>query len=205
MLGLLQPSEGAIEVDGVSLQSLQLPAWRQLIGYVPQEGFLLNASVYENIVFLRDGIDEAHVELAARQANIHDFICSLPSGYHTPVGENGVALSAGERQRVCLARALAGDPQILILDEATSSLDSQVEKLILDAIRHLRQSRTITIVVIAHRLSTIEDADRIIVLDKGRLVEMGTKTELLLRPDGVFRTLYAIQNPSLTVVDLEAL
>lgn len=190
LLGLLEPTSGTVAVDGRPLQDVGLEAWLGSIGYVPQESFLLNATVAENIAFFRK-TDREEVVRAAKLAHIHHFIESLPEGYETRVGENGIELSGGERQRVSLARALVGDPQILVLDEATSSLDSASERAIQEAIAGLRAQ--VTIAMIAHRLSTVADADRILVLDRGRLVESGSPRELLARPSGVYRGMYELQ------------
>ena len=190
LLGLLEPTSGTITVDGRPLGDLPPGAWARTVGYVPQESFLLNDTVRENIAFLRPLRDERVVH-AATLAHVHAFVESLPLGYDTPVGNNGVELSGGERQRICLARALAGSPRVLVLDEATSSLDSVSEQRVQQAIDGLRGE--VTMVVIAHRLSTVIDADRLLVLERGRLVESGTPRELLTRPDGLFRNLYDLQ------------
>ena len=157
---------------------------------MPQETFLFNDTVRANIAFLRDFSDE-QIEKAARMAHIHDVITALPDGYDTVVGDMGSALSGGERQRVCFARALVHEPTLLILDEATSSLDGPSERAIQEAIRDLKQHTTI--ISIAHRLSTLEDADRILVLDAGRVVEQGPAADLLELPGGHYRELHQAQ------------
>lgn len=192
LLGLLQPSGGSVTVDGDVLgQDIPADAWLALIGYVPQESFLLNATIEKNIAFFRN-VSRAEVVRAARLAHVDHFVESLPGGYATWVGENGVELSGGERQRICLARALLLDPPILVLDEATSSLDSASERAIQEAISELRSK--VTIVMIAHRLSTLGDADRILVIEHGRLVESGSPNELLTRPEGKYRRMLEIQS-----------
>jgi len=191
LLGLLEPTSGTVAIDGTSLTEIGQEAWLDHIGYVPQESFLLNATVADNIAFFRQ-VTQEQIERAAKLAHIHLFIESLPKGYQTTVGENGVELSGGERQRICLARALVSAPEILMLDEATSSLDTGSERAIQEAIAELRAE--VTIVMIAHRLSTVGDADRILVLENGRMVESGSPTELLERPGGAFRRMYDLQN-----------
>src|SRR5262249_27872454 len=181
------PAEGRITLDGYDLRDVTLASLRAHIGMVLQETFLFHASVRENLLYARPGATEAELVAAARAANIHDFIVGLPEGYDTVVGERGFRLSGGENQRRAIARALLKDPQILILDEATSNLDATSEFLIQQALETLLQGRTS--LVIAHRLSTILTADRILVLDRGRLVESGRHGELLAR-GGLYATLF---------------
>jgi ABC-type multidrug transport system fused ATPase/permease subunit len=170
-------SSGIIEIDGQDIRNFELASLRHHIGVVSQDTYIFNNSIRDNIAYgLKDISDEQVIE-AARLANAHEFISTLPNGYNTKVGDRGVQLSGGQRQRVSIARAILRDPEILILDEATSALDSQSEHLVQDAIERLRQNRTV--IVIAHRLSTIRNADRIVVLDKGRVVESGGHQELL--------------------------
>jgi subfamily B ATP-binding cassette protein MsbA len=185
-------AEGSICIDGYDVRDVTLSSLRQQIGIVPQESKLFSGSVLENIRYGRLDATDADVEAAARAANAHDFIVEdLPEGYDTLVGEQGVKLSGGQRQRVSIARAILKDPRILILDEATSSLDSESESLVQEALETLMASRTSF--VIAHRLSTVLNADWILVLDKGQIVEQGTHSSLLLHEDGLYNRLYHIQ------------
>jgi len=181
------PTEGRITLDGVDLRDLDERALRAHIGTVPQETQLFSGMVRENIRYGRPSATDEEVEEAARAANAHDFIVSFPDGYETVVGERGIKLSGGQRQRVAIARALLKDPRILILDEATSSLDSESEALVQEALDVLMQGRTVF--VIAHRLSTVRGADRILVLDGGRIVQQGTH-EALLQRGGLYADLY---------------
>ncbi len=185
-------TSGVITIDGNDIRNVTLNSLRQQIGIVPQETTLFSDTVYNNILYGKLDATAQEVEAAAQAANAHDFILSdLPDGYATLVGERGVKLSGGQRQRVAIARAILKDPRILILDEATSSLDSESERLVQDALERLMQGRTSF--VIAHRLSTIINADRILVLDKGRILEQGTHNELLSNPDGLYTRLHAMQ------------
>ncbi len=182
-----RPQQGRVCVDGRDLSSLRLSDYRSHLGVVMQENFLFDGTVAENISFSRPAATRAEVEAAGRLAHVGVFVDEFELGYDTVVGERGVKLSGGQRQRVAIARALLADPQILILDEATSSLDSESEAAIQDALASLRRSRTTF--VIAHRLSTIRSADQILVIEDGRLVERG-KHEDLLVADGRYRELY---------------
>jgi subfamily B ATP-binding cassette protein MsbA len=184
------PQIGTILVDGIDLRETQLLTYRSQIGLVMQESILFNTTVLENIRYGRMDATESEVHDAAIAANIHDTILGLPDGYETKIGEDGVKLSVGEKQRIAIARALLADPKILILDEATSSLDSQTEALLQSALDNLMVGRTSF--VIAHRLSTIVKADKIVVLEKGEIIEEGRHDELLLI-DGVYAGLYKQQ------------
>jgi subfamily B ATP-binding cassette protein MsbA len=183
---------GIVTIDGHDIRQVELRSLREQIGIVPQETILFSDSVYANILYGKLDATREEVEAAAKAANAHEFILNdLPQGYETAVGERGVKLSGGQRQRVAIARAILKDPRILILDEATSSLDSESESLVQEALEHLMQERTSF--VIAHRLSTIVDADWVLVLNEGRLVEQGTHLTLLEQPDGLYARLYEIQ------------
>ena len=184
------PDEGSVFLDGHDLREVTQESLAQQFGIVMQETFLFHASVRENLLYARPTATEAEMIAAAQAAAIHDFVAGLPEGYDTVVGERGFRLSGGERQRVSIARAILKDPRILILDEATSSLDSTSEALIQAALEPLMKGRTS--IVIAHRLSTILAADKILVLDKGHLVEHGSHEDLLAQ-GGVYAELYRIQ------------
>ncbi len=184
------PEEGRVLLDGVDLRSYRRRELRALIGIVTQETLLFNDTVYNNIAYGVADAGPERVRDAARAANAHDFITELPHGYDTPIGERGVLLSGGQRQRLAIARAVLRNPAILILDEATSSLDTESESLVQEALERLLTGRTTF--VIAHRLSTIMRADRILVLDRGRIVQSGTHAELLAQP-GLYRRLYHLQ------------
>jgi ATP-binding cassette subfamily B protein len=187
-------SDGRITIDGQDIAQATQESLRQQIAIVPQEPILFHRSLADNIAYARPGASLAEIEAAARLANAHDFIKRLPSGYQTLVGERGVKLSGGERQRVALARAFLADAPILILDEATSSLDSESEALIQQAIARLMAGRTA--IIIAHRLSTVRNLDRILVFERGRIVEDGTHDSLLEIDGGHYRTLSDHQDGS---------
>jgi len=184
------PQSGQILIDGHDIRDIQLLTYRRQVGVVAQESILFNTSVLENIRYGRMEATEEDVYKAAKAANIHDAIVSLPDGYETKIGEDGVKLSVGEKQRIAIARALLADPKILILDEATSSLDSQTEAQLQEALDNLLAGRTSF--VVAHRLSTIVKADMIVVLEKGVIIEQGTHAELLAN-NGTYAGLYQKQ------------
>ncbi len=181
---------GAIRIDGQDIREVTQQSLRRAIGIVPQDTVLFNDTLYYNIAYARPDASRREVVEAARLADLHDFIASLPQGYDTVVGERGLKLSGGEKQRVAIARVILKRPPILVFDEATSSLDSRTEQAILSALRQV--SRHTTTLVIAHRLSTIVDADRILVLDRGRIVEEGNHAELLAA-GGLYAGLWALQ------------
>lgn len=190
LLRLHDPDEGAILIDGHDLRDLDLESYRRHTAIVVQQPFLFNASIYDNIACGRPGATRDEVVAAARAAQIHDFIESLPAGYDSMAGERGSNLSGGQMQRVTIARAIVRDPAVLFLDEAMSALDSESEDAVQRAVTNLREGRTSF--VIAHRLSTIRDADLILVIDAGRIVERGTHAELI-ESGGLYRRLIDLQ------------
>jgi ABC-type multidrug transport system fused ATPase/permease subunit len=183
-------TSGSITLDGIDLRALQLPALRWHIGIVMQETFLFSTTIWDNIAYGRDDLDLDTVIAAAKAARAHDFIQQFPDGYDTWVGERGVTLSGGQRQRVAIARAFARDPRLLILDDATSSVDMETEFLIQQALAELMAGRTTF--VIAQRLRTLKQADTILVLERGRLVQRGTHDELV-EQSGLYRRIYDLQ------------
>jgi subfamily B ATP-binding cassette protein MsbA len=184
-------TSGAILIDGLDIRQASIASLRAQIGIVTQDTVLFDDTIADNIAYGVPGASPEQIEAAARAAHAHDFIASLPEGYRTAIGERGQRLSGGQRQRLAIARALLKNPPILILDEATSSLDSESERLVQEALSTLMLNRTSF--VIAHRLSTVRRADAIIVLERGRLVEMGRHDELLLRPQGAYARLHQMQ------------
>lgn len=190
--------EGSILVDGVDTRDIGLDCLRSQIAIVPQEPLLFHATVADNIAYGKPGASREEIIRAAKAANAHDFVMRLPEGYDTMVGERGSRVSGGERQRISIARAVLMDPKILILDEATSSVDSETEELIREAIERLIKNRTTF--AIAHRLSTLRSADRLIVLEEGKLVEIGSHAELLAKEEGTFKRLVEIQSNLSSIV-----
>ncbi len=188
---LYDVQDGSITIDGQNIMNATQSSLRGSIALVPQDPILFHRSVRDNIAYGRPDASENEVIQAAKQANIHDFIMTLTHKYETLVGERGIKLSGGERQRVAIARAILSNRKILILDEATSSLDSVSERAVQDAIHTVTHGRTA--VMIAHRLSTIRDADRILVFDDGRIVEEGTHEELVDKPGGIYAGFYEVQ------------
>jgi subfamily B ATP-binding cassette protein MsbA len=184
------PTSGRVTVDGVDLRDLRLAELRGVLGIVTQETILFHDTVRNNIAYGLPDARQEDVEAAARAANAHEFIATLPQGYQTVVGEKGTRLSGGQRQRIAIARALLRNPPLLILDEATSALDTESERLVQQAIDEVMEGRAV--LVIAHRLSTVRRADQIAVMDAGRIVELGTHDELLRR-DGLYRRLHDLQ------------
>jgi ATP-binding cassette subfamily B protein len=182
---------GAVRVDGVDVRSLDTGHYREQLGMVLQDPYLFHGTILDNI---RYGLPDASlgaVIAAAKAANAHDFVCKLAQGYDTIVGERGHTLSGGERQRISIARAVLHDPRILILDEATSAVDTETEREIQEALDRLVAGRTVF--AIAHRLSTLRRASRLFVIEDGRLAESGTHRELLAVPDGIYKKLYELQ------------
>jgi subfamily B ATP-binding cassette protein MsbA len=184
------PDRGAVRVDGRDLREVALRSLREQIAVVFQESHLFNGTIRENIAYGRPDAPEAEILAAAAAANVHPFVMELPERYETVIGERGVRLSGGQRQRVAIARALLKDPRILILDEATSAVDSETERSIQEALGRLLRGRTS--LVIAHRLSTVQHADQILVVEGGRIVERGRHAELLAL-GGIYSRLYAEQ------------
>jgi len=187
---------GAITIDGQNIADVQQSSLRNQLAIVQQEPILFHRTLAENIAYARPGASRAEIIEAAKQANAHDFIVALPKGYETLVGERGVKLSGGERQRVAIARAFLADAPILILDEATSSLDSESEVMIQEAMERLMEGRTT--LVIAHRLSTVRALDRLLVFDKGKIVEEGDHDALIRLSGGIYRRLFERQALELT-------
>ncbi len=190
LLRLFAPEAGKIMVDGQDLEEFDTSSWLSKIGFVDQDVFIYNATINENIVFGLENYSESDIVNAAKIANAHEFISNLPQGYDTVVGDRGVKLSGGEQQRVAIARAVLRNPQIIILDEATASLDNVSEALVQKAINNILKGHTV--IVIAHRLSTIQNADKIIVIDEGSVAEEGKHEELLAKK-GTYWTLYNMQ------------
>lgn len=178
-------------MDGQPLSSLKVPDWRDRIALVSQHVDIFNTTIAKNIAYGRLGVTEPEIIDAAKQAYAHKFICELPQGYETPVGERGLRLSGGQCQRIAIARAILRDPDILILDEATNALDSLSENLIQEALYRLSCDRTV--LIIAHRLSTIEHAHQIVVLSDGQIEEIGT-FDTLLKSQGLFSQMYEMQH-----------
>lgn len=191
LLRFYDPAYGNLEVDGKSIKEWDLTTLRSNMAVVPQDVLLFGGTIRENIAYGKPGSSQEEITDAAVKANADEFIMSFPEGYDTIVGERGVKLSGGQRQRIAIARAVLRDPSILILDEATSSLDSNSEMLVQEALDKLMKGRTTF--VIAHRLSTIRNADRILVLDKGKIVESGPHEELIANKDGLYHALCTVQ------------
>ncbi len=189
---LYVPDRGRVLVDGHDLAIIDTASLRQQVGVVLQENTLFNRSIRDNIALINPALPLEAVIEAARLAGAHDFICELPEGYDTLVGEHGTGLSGGQRQRIAIARALIGNPRILIFDEATSALDYESEKIIQDNMRRICQGRTV--LIIAHRLSAVREANRIVVMERGQIAEIGSHDELLRKPDGIYTHLHALQH-----------
>jgi subfamily B ATP-binding cassette protein HlyB/CyaB len=188
---LYVPSCGKVSVDGQDLAIIDIASLRQQIGVVLQENILFNRSIRANIALTNPALPIEAIIAAAKLAGAHEFICELPEGYDTMVGEHGTGLSGGQRQRIAIARALISDPRILIFDEATSALDYESEKIIQDNMRDICKNRTV--IIIAHRLSAVRDAHRILVMERGQIVEAGSHHELLSNAKGIYSHLYSLQ------------
>jgi subfamily B ATP-binding cassette protein HlyB/CyaB len=188
---LFVPDRGRVMVDGQDIAIIDTASLRQQIGVVLQENMLFNRSIRDNIALGNPALPlEAIIEVA-KLAGAHEFICELPEGYDSLVGEHGTGLSGGQRQRIAIARALITNPRILIFDEATSALDYESEKIVQDNMRGICQGRTV--LIIAHRLSAVREADRIVVMERGQIAELGRHEELLRVPQGIYAHLYALQ------------
>ncbi len=185
------PTDGRILLDGIDIKEIKIENLREMMGIVTQETFLFNESIKNNIAYGLGEYPEEKIIEAAKTANAHNFIMEMPKGYNTVIGERGVKISGGQRQRLSIARALLKNPEIMIFDEATSALDNESELLVQEAIERLMVNRTT--IVIAHRLSTIRNATRIIVLDRGRIIQKGTHDELILEEEGLYKKLYEMQ------------
>lgn len=191
LLRFYDPSQGHIEVDGVDLRRIKIDDFRRQVGVVLQESFLFPGSIKDNIAYGRPDATLEEVMDAAQAANAHHFIVNFPDGYDTYVGERGHRLSGGERQRIAIARAILHNPRILILDEATASVDTETERMIQEGLERLVSGRTVF--AIAHRLSTLKNADRLVVMDEGRIAEIGTHETLLAKPNGIYAKLVKMQ------------
>jgi ATP-binding cassette subfamily C protein len=191
LLRLFQPGDGEISVDGVNIENIRMKEWRNNVGYISQDMFLKNGTIMENIKFYNKDVTDRDMEEAAKMANIYEFIQILPNKFSTLIGERGILLSAGQRQRIVIARVLARKPKILIMDEATSALDNESELKIQKIIENLKGR--ITVLVVAHRLSTIINSDRLLVIDKGKIVEEGEPEKLLSDKETYFYKVYNIR------------
>lgn len=192
LLRLFEPDSGEILMDNLDIKTFNIKEWRKMFGYVSQDIFLINDSIENNIKFYNESMHKDKIITAAKMANIYDFIQSLPEGFSTSVGERGVMLSAGQRQRIILARVLARSPKILILDEATSALDNESEALVQNAIKNLKGK--MTVFVIAHRLSTIMNSDTLLAIENGKILEHGKPEDLLKNKDSYFYKVYHIRD-----------
>jgi ATP-binding cassette subfamily B protein len=191
LMRFYDPTQGKIELDGVDLRKVKLDDYRRQVGVVLQESYLFPGSIRDNIAYGRPDASLEEVLGAAKAANAHDFIVNFPDGFDTYVGERGQRLSGGERQRIAIARAILHNPKVLILDEATASVDTETERMIQEALENLVEGRTVF--AIAHRLSTLRNADRLVVIDDGKIAEMGTHEELLALDNGIYKKLVDMQ------------
>ncbi len=191
LTGLFYPSQGEILIDGINIKNLNIKSWLEKIGFISQDVLIFNDSIRNNIGYGQFRTSFSDIEKAAKVADIYDFIKGLPDGFNTILGEHGVKISGGQKQRIAIARAVLRDPSILILDEATSSLDTKTEQSIQNALEQVMTGRTV--IAIAHRLSTIIKADNIIVLEKGRVTEQGSHAELIAKSNGIYKKYYELQ------------
>jgi ABC-type multidrug transport system fused ATPase/permease subunit len=187
LLRFYDPQKGKILIDGFDLKDLDINSWRRRVGVVSQDTFLFHDSVRENMAFARPEASQEEIEQAAKQAYAHEFIQALPKGYDTLVGDRGVLLSGGQRQRLAIARAIVMNPDILVFDEATSSLDTESEQIVQKALDEVGVGKTV--ITIAHRLSTVYDSDKILVVDKGMIVQQGKHEELIKQETGLYQRL----------------
>lgn len=200
ILRFYDPFKGRVLVDNKDIKEYNLRWLRHQIGLVQQEPLLFSSSIRDNIFYGSEGASETEIVEAAMEASIHDFICSLPNGYDTVVGEKGCQISGGQKQRIAIARTLLKRPVILLLDEATSALDAETERIIIQALgsskwrRDKEASRRITRITVAHRLSTVVNSDTIVVMDNGRVVEMGDHSTLVADDNGVYSKLFQLQS-----------
>lgn len=194
---LYDVNEGSIKIDGTDVKELSLADLRRNVSMVSQDTYIFMGSVAKNIAYGNENASRADIIRAAKLASAHDFISRLPDGYDTIIGASGKDLSGGEKQRLSIARAILADPKILILDEATASVDTETEKAIQNSLKLLVKGRTT--LSIAHRLSTLSDADRLIVIDGGRIVEEGTEQELASLESGIYHNLLELQTKSLAL------
>jgi subfamily B ATP-binding cassette protein MsbA len=199
MLRFYEIDAGSIKIDGQNIANVSRRSLRGQLAYVGQDVFLFHGTVRENIAIGKPGASEEEIIAAAKAAHAHEFVSAFPNGYDTPVGERGAQLSGGERQRIAIARALVKNAQIILLDEATASLDSESERLVQDAMDRLCEGRTT--IAIAHRLHTITHADRILVVENGTIVESGRHDELL-RKGGRYSAFYRLQIKQEPVTDV---
>lgn len=200
LLNFYQPQSGQICIDDQPLQHYDHDTLRQGVGFIPQEPFILATTIYDNIDMGR-GLSEEHIHQAAKKAHLHDVIMEMTDGYQTELGEGGLRLSTGQRQQLIIARALAGKPKILLLDEATANVDSETEQVVQQALSQLRG--TVTMIVVAHRLSTIRQADTILVLDHGHLIEQGNHEQLMALQHGRYKAMHELQQQELKITQAE--
>lgn len=200
LLRFYDPQEGGVFVDGRDLRCYEVGSWRRCVGVVTQDTFLFHASILDNIRFAKPDATDGEVEQAAKRAYAHDFISAMPKGYDTVVGDRGVLISGGQRQRIAIARAILGEPEVLVFDEATSALDTESEQIVQEALDAVAEGRTV--ITIAHRLSTVADSDLILVIDDGKIIESGAHCDLMAKY-GLYRKLVQRQaiEGSDTVVD----
>ena len=200
LLNFYQPQQGTIEIDGHPLTDFDHDTLRAGMGFIPQEPFILASTLFDNIDMGRN-LNQHDIEEAAKKAHLHDVIMEMPEGYQTELGEGGLRLSTGQRQQLIIARALAGSPKILLLDEATANVDSETEQVVQKALQRLQGK--VTMIVVAHRLSTIHHADQILVLDRGQLIEQGNHEQLMNIVNGKYRAMYQLQQQEQKVSQAE--